>query len=62
MPLAVDGFGADERLDERHRVVGERFLGERDLADAGVDDARLLDAVLDLAGLGLLDGVRRRRT
>ena len=31
----------------------ERLLVERDLADAGVHDARLLDAVLDLAGLGL---------
>ena len=28
-----------------------------DLADAGVHDARLLDAVLDLAALGVLDGV-----
>ena len=60
--MAVEGFARTSASMSAMRVLGERALGERDLADAGVDDARLLDAVLDLAALGFLDGVARRRT
>ena len=44
-------------LDERLQVVDELGLFEGDLADRRVDDARLVDPELDLAGLGLLDGL-----
>src|ERR1019366_4583938 len=48
---------ADERADQRLRVVGERLLVEAHLADSRVHDARLLDAVLDLAALRVANGV-----
>src|SRR4051812_29415584 len=48
---------ADDRIHERPEVLGEVCLGERRLADAGVDDSRLFDAELDLARLGVVDGL-----
>src|SRR5215208_4538284 len=47
----------DELLDDR-LVVGEQVVvRERGLADGHVHDRRAVGAVLDLAGLGLLDGL-----
>ena len=57
MPLAVDGFGRTSAWMSAFALSASACSVNDDLADAGVDDARLLDAVLDLAGLGLAHGV-----
>jgi hypothetical protein len=50
----------DDGIHERLRVLEISLLfAEARLADAGVDDAGLLDAELDGAALGVLDGRRR---
>src|SRR5438552_18155529 len=46
------GNGIGESLD----VLDQLLLGERRLADAGMDDPGLLNAELDRAALGTLDG------
>src|SRR5215212_1716706 len=58
--LALRGrrLGLHDRVEQRLRVLAQAVVLERDLADADVDDARLIDAVLDLAGLRLADGRR----
>ena len=57
MPFAVDGFARTSAWMSAFALSASALSVERDLADAGVDDARLLDAVLDLAGLRFADGV-----
>src|SRR5688572_32721237 len=53
LALGGRGLGLDDRVQERLRVLAQAVRLERDLADADVDDAGLVDAVLDLARLGL---------
>src|SRR5215217_321904 len=48
---------ADELLDDRLVVLEQLALVEARLAERHVDDRRAVGAVLDLAGLGLLDGL-----
>src|ERR687895_196371 len=50
-------LGADQLLDDRLVVLEQVLVRERGLADGHVDDRRPVGAVLDLAGLGLLDGL-----
>src|SRR3954469_6492480 len=55
--LALRGrrLRADELLERRAVVVEQVLVREGGLADGHVDDRRAVGAVLDLAGLGLLD-------
>src|SRR3954462_14042569 len=48
-------LGADQLLDDGLVVLEQLLVAERGLADGHVDDRRAVGAVLDLAGLGLLD-------
>src|SRR5687768_78963 len=50
-------LGADELLDDRLVVLEQHAVVEGRLADGHVHDRRAVGAVLDLAGLGLLDGL-----
>src|SRR3954463_16668637 len=50
-------LGADQLLDDGLVVVEQVLVRERRLADGHVDDRRAVGAVLDLARLGLLDGL-----
>src|SRR3954454_15804245 len=50
-------LGADQLLDDRLVVAEQLVVLERRLADRHVDDRRAVGAVLDLAGLGLLEGL-----
>src|SRR3954470_18965163 len=54
--LGGRGLRADELLDDGHVVLQQLTLVERGLADVQVDDRGAVRAVLDLAGLRLLDG------
>src|SRR4051794_331262 len=49
------GLGADDLVDDRGVVLEQRAVLEARLADRQVDDRGAVGAVLDLAGLGLLD-------
>src|SRR4051794_4788301 len=49
------GLGPDDLVDDRGVVLQERAVVEARLADRQVDDRGAVGAVLDLAGLGLLD-------
>src|SRR3954468_17869896 len=51
------GLRADELLDDGRVVLQQLTLVERGLADVQVDDRGAVGAVLDLAGLRLLDGL-----
>ena len=53
--LGRRGLGADELLDDGGVVLQQLALVEARLADRQVDDRGAVGAVLDLAGLGLLD-------
>src|SRR3954469_15112397 len=57
--LALGGgrLGADQLLDDGLVVAQQLVVVERGLSDRHVDDRRAVGAVLDLAGLGLLDGL-----
>ncbi len=55
VPLDAGRLGVPDLLDEDVDVVDQLVLVEAHLADAGVDVAALVGAVLDLAGLELLD-------
>src|SRR3954453_8829918 len=57
LALGRRGLGADQLLDDRLVVAEQLVVLERRLADRHVDDRRAVGAVLDLAGLGLLDGL-----
>src|SRR5580693_6683564 len=50
-------LGADELFDDGGVVLEQLALVEADLADDQVDDGAAVGAVLDLAGLGLFDGL-----
>src|SRR4051794_22116733 len=56
-PLGGRRLGPDELLDDRLVVAEELVVLERGLADHHVDDRGAVRAVLDLAGLRLLDGL-----
>src|SRR5215212_9660736 len=56
LALRGRGLGLHDGVEQRLRVLAQAVVLERDLADADVDDARLIDAVLDLAGLRLAHG------
>ena len=60
LPLAPDGLALTIASTNASKFALQVFRREARLADAGVDDARLLDAELDLAALGVLDGLGRR--
>src|SRR3954454_22491704 len=53
--LCRGGLGADDLVDHRGVVLEQGALVEAGLADRQVDDRGAVGAVLDLAGLGLLD-------
>ena len=55
--LGGRGLGSDELLDDRLVVAEQLLVLERGLADDHVDDRGAVGAVLDLARLGLLDGL-----
>ena len=57
--LALGGrrLGADDLVEHGAVVLHQHLLGERLLADAQVDDAGAVGAVLDLAALGVADGL-----
>src|SRR5215210_1564994 len=56
-PLGGRGLRADELLDDRLVVAEQLVVLEGGLAHDHVDDRGAVRAVLDLAGLGLLDGL-----
>src|SRR3954447_10276278 len=53
--LRARGLRADDLLEQRRVVLQQGLLVEARLADRQVDVCRAVRAVLDLAGLGLLD-------
>src|SRR5690606_29027461 len=54
--LGSGGTGFVQRVDQGGQVGLQLLDAERGAADGGVDDAGLVGAVLDLTGLGVLDG------
>src|SRR5450631_4005078 len=56
-PLRHGGLGADDLLDHRRVVLQQRAVLEASLADHKMHDRGSVGAVLDLARLGLLDGL-----
>src|SRR3954463_3922838 len=57
LALGRGRLGTDQLLDHGLVVRQQVVVRERRLADGHVDDRRAVGAVLDLAGLGLLDGL-----
>src|SRR4051794_8177033 len=57
LALGRGRLGADQLLDDGLVVVEQVLVREGRLADRHVHDRRAVGAVLDLAGLGLLDGL-----
>ena len=57
LALGGGGLGLDDGADEGVVVLDQLVRAEADLADGAVDDVGLVEPVLDLAGLGLLDGL-----
>src|SRR5689334_15763022 len=57
LALGRGRLGADQLLDHGLVVLEQVLVGEGRLADGHVDDRGAVGAVLDLAGLGLLDGL-----
>ena len=57
LPLAAGGLAWTMAWMKVCRLSTSLASGEGDLAHRRVDDARLVDPELDLAGLGLLDGL-----
>mgnify|MGYP000346583956 CR=1 FL=1 len=54
--LRGGGLGFHQRIDQRRNVLLQGFDGERGTAHGGVDQASLVGTVLNLTGLGVLDG------
>src|ERR1700740_432703 len=54
--LGAGGLGLGDGIRERLDVLHQLLFRERRLADACLHDSRLLDAELDRAALGALDG------